>query len=201
MRGGFPEDRLTLEVGDTALLYTDGIEESFHLLRNSDYSLHTVTAEDREQGRVPTEESDDPRAKNPVDEGQQREDFGTWRIYGVIEALQRRERFELNRLFDPDGVDLVFDFSECEPTNENIVLAVMSVEKVFRLYRHPEAGADDRVRVDTKIDDFLKKYFLGYNSYFHHPLETSDLPEYRYFSHIREDEQEDDLTILAIRKK
>jgi serine phosphatase RsbU (regulator of sigma subunit) len=201
MQSGFPEERIRLNSGDTALLYTDGIEESFHLLRDQDYNLHTVTAEDREQGRVPSEESNDPRAVVPIDEGQQREEFGTWRIYQVVEAVYHQQQFRLTRLFDPDNVDLLFDFSRCEPTPENMVMALMSVEKVFRLNRHPEAGPDDRVRVDTRIDEFLRSYFTQYDAYFHHPLEYSDLPEYRYFSRIREDEQEDDLTVLAIRKK
>ncbi len=118
-----------------------------------------------------------------------------------MEAVQKQIEYRLERLYDPDGLDLVFDFRGCEPTPENVVLGLFAVEKIFRLYRHPEAGRDDRVRVDTKIDRFLRRYFLQYDAYFHHPLEIEDLPEYRYFSHIREDEQEDDLTLLAVRKQ
>ena len=201
MRGGFQEVKLRLKSGDTAILYTDGIEESMHILRDPQYNVHAVTEEDHSSGRVPAEESEDPRAPNKIDVGQQREEFGTWRIYAVVEALQKQTEYRLSRLYDPDGLDLVFDFTACEPTPENIVLALMSVEKVFRLYRHPEAGRDDRVRVDTKIERFLRRYFKQYDEYFHHPLDIQDLPEYRYFSHIREDEQEDDLTILAVRKQ
>jgi hypothetical protein len=201
MRGGFPEVKLKLKVGDTALLYTDGIEEAMHILRNADYSVHTVTEEDHQSGRVPAEESEDPRTPNKIDVGQEREEFGTYRIYAVVEALKRQTEYRLERLYDPDGLDLVFDFRSCEPTPENVVLALVAVEKVFRLHRHPEAGRDDRVRVDTKIDRFLRRFFRQYDEYFHHPLDLEDLPEYRYFTHIREDEQEDDLTVLAIRKQ
>ncbi|MFW6329369.1 MAG: histidine kinase, partial [Alkalispirochaetaceae bacterium] len=84
---------------------------------------------------------------------------------------------------------------------EDTVLAIVSVEKVFRLIPDPKAGPDDRVQVDKKIDEFLKKHFPAYDRYFHHPLEENEQSEYRVFSHLKEDEQYDDLTILAIRKK
>lgn len=201
MRGGFPEVKLKLKSGDTAILYTDGIEEAMHVLRNRDYSVHAVTEEDHQKGIVPGEESEDPRAPNKIDVEQEREEFGTWRIYDVVEALHRGGEYRLERLYDPDGLELVFDFRNCEASPENIVLALVSVEKVFRLYKHPGAGSEDRVRVDTKIVDFLRRYFRQYDAYFDHPLDISDLPEYRYFSHLREDEQEDDLTVLAVRKQ
>ena len=201
MRGGFPEVRLKLKSGDTALLYTDGIEESMHILRDSRYNVHAVTEEDHADGIVPSEESEDPRTPNKIDVGQEREEFGTYRIYAVIEAIQGQREYHLTRLYDPDGLDLVFDFRSCPATPENVVFGLIAVEKVFRLYRHPDAGREDRVRVDTKIDDFLRHYFRQYAQYFNHPMDIEDLPEYRYFSHIREDEQEDDLTIFAIRKQ
>ena len=91
-------------------------------------------------------------------------------------------------------------------TIEEAVTALIAVEKVFRLYPHPAAGPQDIIRVDRKIDDFLKKYFKEYSSYFSHPIERKAISQddaqlYSFYSHMREDHQYDDLTVLGILKK
>jgi len=102
---------------------------------------------------------------------------------------------------DPNEV-LTFDFSSCEPTASNATLALMAIEKVFRLYRDPNAGSEQRVAVDKKIDDFLRVHFEQYNLFFAYPRQTStDDSLYNEYTHLVEDEQYDDLTMLAIRRK
>ena len=114
-----------------------------------------------------------------------------------------RKSYRLSKYHNPiENEELVFDFSSCEGTIEEVVIAMVAVEKVFRMYPDPSAGAQDVVVVDTKIAEFLEKHFVQYQNYFHHPVEEkTDQPEYVRFSHIKEDEQYDDLTVLGIKKK
>jgi hypothetical protein len=51
------------------------------------------------------------------------------------------------------------------------------------------------------VDQFLKDHFLRYADFFANPVEDPRNKEYVYFPGLKEDEQYDDLTILAIRKK
>ena len=101
---------------------------------------------------------------------------------------------------DPDSV-YEFDFTKCEGTIEEAILALVSVEKVFRMYRDPQATEFNRVQVDRKVDLFLNKYFMQYGTYCGRRKDHSDYPEYMYYTHLKEDDQYDDLTILGVRKK
>ena len=86
------------------------------------------------------------------------------------------------------------------------------VEKVFRLYKAKGAAgkvyATEKgairmegavVRVDRKIDGFLKKCF---NRYDYYCSQQQDLQEenYIYYCGVEEDRQADDLTLLGIQK-
>ena len=142
-----------------------------------------------------------------ADESPLDEEFGYERFDEIVTEVQHGGRYTLRRFRDPNPQEeLVFDYSNLEPSAENTVLAVMAAEKVFRLLRDPSAGEHDRVRVDANIHAFLQKHFSLYNLYFGHeiPLEKTEMPErdeYVWFSHLREESQGDDLTILAIRRK
>jgi hypothetical protein len=97
---------------------------------------------------------------------------------------------------------LQFDFSGGGASVEEAVLALIAVDKVFRLVPDPAAGPGDRVQVDTRVADFLKKHFRQYERYFSHPVTVDEQRKGTLlFSHLREDDQYDDLTILAIHKK
>jgi hypothetical protein len=98
---------------------------------------------------------------------------------------------------------MVFDFTGCAGTVEEAVLAMVAVEKVFRLYLDPSAGPEDRVYMDKRIDAFLRRHFNLFGKYFSHPLETGEEtpPDRVAYARLKEDEQYDDLTILAVRKK
>jgi hypothetical protein len=83
-----------------------------------------------------------------------------------------------------------------------VVIAAVSVEKVFRMYPDPAAGEKDLVVVDRRIEEFLREHFLQYENYFGHPVQMEEeKEEYLHYSHIREDSQYDDLTILGVKKK
>ncbi|MFP4301557.1 MAG: SpoIIE family protein phosphatase [Spirochaetaceae bacterium] len=188
---GFPQELRVLKRGDIFLLFTDGVEEAQRILRDENFSVYTVTEEDVESGRV----------SKALQANVSNEEFSIARIHAITEAVQRGGTYRLVKELNPVEEELLFDFSSCEPTSENTVLALTSVEKMFRIYPDPGAGPDDRVEVDKKIDEFLRAHFKGYERYFHHPLPEDPQSEYRVFTHLREDEQYDDLTILAIRKK
>ncbi len=174
MKGGYKPFEYRLAPGDTLLLYTDGIEEANRPLRDAQFRV----------------ESED-----------QVESFGNERIAEITSAVFGRRQYRLRRERTPvAGEELVFDFSSCQGSVKEAVLALMAVEKVFRLVPDPAARDGDRVVVDSPIDGFLRACFRQYAAYFAHPLENPD-PAVRVFSRLKEDTQDDDLTILAIRRK
>ena len=176
---GFPEISLTLEHGDMALFFTDGVEEAKRSFRDSEYQ--------------PMSDKD----------GVGDEELSLKRIHDIVAAVQAGDRYTLERVHSPDPDEvLTFNFGSCEPTASNATLALMAVEKIFRLYRAPEAGAEQRIAVDKKIDDFLKVHFEQYNLFFGHPRQgTPEDSLYNEYTHLVEDEQYDDLTMLALRRK
>jgi hypothetical protein len=187
MKSPFQQILVPLKKGDILLLFTDGVEEAHRKLRKPDFSILQLPPQ--KEGEEPVED----------------EMMGFDRIKGIVEAVMSRGKFRLEKLYSPvPNEELIFDFSSCEPTAESAVLALVSVEKIFRMYPDPRAGADNRVMVDVKVDDFLKKTFLQYEKYFHHPIPNPrqmDFPNYNFYTHMMEDDQYDDLTLLAIRKK
>jgi hypothetical protein len=52
-----------------------------------------------------------------------------------------------------------------------------------------------------KIDRFLKDHFRQYRVYCSQTRESPASEGYMYYTHVKEDEQYDDLTILGIRRK
>ena len=93
-----------------------------------------------------------------------------------------------------------FDFSMCEGTIEEAVLALVSVEKIFRMYRDPAAGEFDRVQVDRKVDLFLNRHFRQYSQWCSNRKDHPEYPEYLYYTHVKEDAQYDDLTLLTLKR-
>jgi len=189
--GGYNVHTLTIDKGDILLLYTDGIEEAKRRFRSNDFKEITCTA-----GPVDT-----PHENHLC--GQADEEMSPERVEAIINAVMAREVYTLHKYHNPeekDG-DLQFDFTTCEGSEEEVIMAMVSVEKMFRCYKPPNAGEDSRVLVDKKVDEFLKKHFLQYRRYCSHTHEYSENPAYMYYTHVKEDEQYDDLTILGIKRK
>ena len=192
MGTGFVQVKDKMNPGDSLLLFTDGLEEAQRKFRDENFNVVECSWQGLERGA----EHD----THPV--GNDNEEFGVPRIQALINALKAREKYRLYKYHNPFGdEDLVFDFTGCEGTIEDIVMASVSVERVFRLYPAPSAGSDDRVNVDKAIVDFLKHHFEGFSRYFSHPLPAKDEDAHITFTHLKEDEQYDDLTILGINKK
>jgi len=231
------ESRL-IHPGDVLLLYTDGIDEARRYIR------------DAACARRPKPQSVDApaRPRRPGGEPEETdflyEDFGNERAAAIVEAVMAGRRYRLERSEDPESAaGLEFDFSDCRGRLEDMVLALVSVEKVFRLYRDPAAGEDDQVKTDARIDDFLRRHFLRYYDFCADKRDNPEErptrppvqggsktgrrggqdgenragmpaptdaaqdaqveapPHYVMYAHLKEDEQYDDITVLAIRRK
>lgn len=190
LKGGFPVEKIHLNCGDILFLYTDGIEESKRKLRSP------IT---KQKGNIETTVVD---PKNDHMMGNDSETLGQDRVEAIIESVFARKKFTLKkRQSDLIYEQMDFDFSTCNGTIEEAVMALISVEKVFRMYKDSSAQSFDWVQVDKKIDTFLSKYFLQYNMYCCEKEPHPIYDEYFYYKQIKEDIQYDDLTILGIARR
>ncbi|RPJ08931.1 MAG: HAMP domain-containing protein [Spirochaetaceae bacterium] len=192
-QSGFKQVKHVLKTGDILYLFTDGMDEAKRYFRDTSFQKMTC---------------DDPDTKEGGEHGgthirgSDNEEMGFTRFRDVVEALFDKKTYKLSKYHNPvPDEELVFDFTKSEGTIDEAVLAPVSMEKVFRLCPDPNAGKDDIVRVDKKIDAFLEKYFRQYAQYFKNRTENPEETDYVFFSHLKEDEQYDDLTIIAVRKK
>jgi hypothetical protein len=196
-KGGYLVRTLTLDPGDTLFLYTDGIEEAKRKFRNAEFReiLCTEGAGDYPAGT--------PHLNHVVGQGD--EELGADRVEAIINAVMNRRVYTLHKYHNPEesegNADLHFDFSSCWGTVEEAIMALVSVEKMFRLYKDPKAGEESRVLVDKKVDAFLKEYFLQYRHYCSYTQKDPGNDAYLYYTHVKEDEQYDDLTIVGISRK
>ncbi|MDA3951158.1 MAG: SpoIIE family protein phosphatase [Spirochaeta sp.] len=202
----FPQEMKTVAIGDLLLLFTDGLEEAKRLLRGKDWKTFVVDEEMITEGTV----------AEGLQVGEDGEEFSNERVHEIVTAAATRGRYQLTRLMNPaEEEELVFDFSTCTDPVRDTVLAVVAIERIFRMYPDPSAGPDDRVQVDRIVHDFLKEHFLQYNRYFGHYVDKSAEnaaeggeneaapmrhanEEYLEFSHIKQDEQFDDITMLVV---
>jgi hypothetical protein len=193
MKTGFKQITQKLEKGDAIFLFTDGFVESKRTFRDAAFKVAACD----EAGLADGADHDGTHRK-----GDTSEEFEMPRIHDVIDAVFNKGKYSLFKHHSPTpGEELVFDFSGCEGTVRETVLALVAVEKMFRLYHGPDTGAGNKVLVDEKVDEFMKKHFLQYSSYFAHRLEPRQAPGSVTYTHLQEDDQYDDLTILVLRKK
>jgi len=183
-----------LNRGDILFNYTDGIEESHHIFRNENFEAVSLK-----------ELPESVRAADArfIEEGykalgDKNEEFDSVRINRVIEAAINKKNFVLERRCDMTiSRPLHFNFSSLRGNGEDAILAIASVEKVFRIVPDRSGGSTTRVRVDRKIADFLREHFREYNEFYNHLVEDDSASPYVYFSHLQEDPQDDDLTLWA----
>ena len=191
MSAGFQQIPHMMKQGDSLLLFTDGTDEDKRFFRDENFQPTTCQEEDVN--------GDGRHGNHGI--GDDNEELSIERIYAVIDAVMKGGTFKLKKYHNPiPDEELNFDFSTCNASVRDAVLAMAALDKVFRLNPDPSAGANDRIRVDVNIDAFLKEHFVEYSRYFQSPMPDEQFPEYVNFSHIREDDQYDDLTILGVRK-
>jgi serine phosphatase RsbU (regulator of sigma subunit) len=194
MKQPFIQVERRLGPNDVLFLYTDGIEEAKRHFRDASFKVVPCTDVEKDQ---PHENHSGM---------QDNEEFGYDRITQILEAVDSRGSYRLIKYHNPvkDEV-LTFDFANCDGSLEEQVLSLIAVEKVFRMYPDPQADKKDFVLVDAKVDAFLEKHFDQYRLYCKNKSTYQDAqnenPGYMQYSGIREDDQYDDLTILAIKRK
>lgn len=192
LNGGYPVEKVHLNCGDILFLYTDGIEESKRKIRVP------ILRAKNDPDYIPLGDQDDDNHLMGIDS----EILGKDRVEAIIEAVFARKKFTLKkRQSDFIYEQMDFDFSSCDGTIEDAVLALISVEKVFRMYKDDAAQPFDCVQVDKKIDTFLSKYFLQYDIYCYDKAPHPIYDEYFYYKQVKEDIQYDDLTILGIARR
>jgi len=189
-KGGYKVQTVNLDHGDMFLLFTDGIEESKRKFRNAKFEeVQCTEAEDRA-----------PHGNHVG--GQWVEELGYDRIKCIVEAVMNRGSYTLRKWHNGEGdKDLLFDFTSSEGSVRDVIVALVAAEKMFRCYYDPKATGDSHVLVDRMVDAFLKGHFLQYRDYCSFTRENPDNPAYMYYTNLMEDEQDDDLTILGIRRK
>jgi len=193
MKSGFRQIPQKLVRGDAIFLFTDGFEEANRKFRNAGGEVVPCDEPGVKEGEI---------HGGTHKRGESEEEFGIPRIEAIIDAVFNREKYTLVRYHPRDPSErLEFDFTGCEGTVKEAVIGLVAVEKVFRILRDPDAGPDDKISVETKVDEFLKTRFVQYDDYFGHRMEPQKGATSVTFTHLREEEQYDDLTILVLRKK
>ncbi len=207
MKGGFKVEKLNLKHGDVLFLYTDGIEEAKRFFRDSNFQVVKCAEPGMSEGEI--------HVNHKV--GEDSEQMEPERVQAIIEAVFAKSQYKLVKYHSPNPAEeLIFDFSGLDGSVEDVITALAAVEKVFRLYKTPSAKGTaqiqkdedgeehtivtgDVVRVDRKIDAFLKKTF---NLYDYYCSKQGDIGEanYLYYTDINADPQADDLTLLAVKR-
>ncbi|MDR1107794.1 MAG: SpoIIE family protein phosphatase [Spirochaetaceae bacterium] len=191
-KGGYVQQTLTIHRGDILFLYTDGIEDAKRKFRDRDFKEIRCA----EGSGVP------PVPHGNHLPGQESETMGYERVTDIINTVMNKGVYSLEKYHTGEEEQaLGFDFTHCEGTVEEAVLALAAVEKIFRCYRDPQAGENERVMVDKRVDRFLRDHFLRYRDYCFDRRETPENETYLYYAHLKEDEQYDDLAILGVMRK
>lgn len=203
---GFKVEKIELKPKDVLLLYTDGIEESARIVRTSNASFALKPKLDS-KGKPILDEN-----KKPILEAES-ETFGEIRISQIVQSVFAKQKYILfkkkslleSKKHEDDSFE--FDFTKCKGTPEEAILALASIEKVFRLYKPQGATLKNLVEVDRSIDLFLKKYFPLYSKYAFLPTKKSFIkgkfitpknPNNVFYSYLKEDSQNDDLTMICL---
>ncbi|MCR5606454.1 MAG: SpoIIE family protein phosphatase [Treponema sp.] len=190
MKGGFSVEKQLLKKGDVLFLYTDGIEESTRKFRDEEFHVKKCDFSDN---------PGDVHENHKV--GSESEQMEPDRVKAIIEAVFAKRVYVLEKYHNPViNEHLEFDFTSCDGSIEEAVIALAAVEKVFRMYKPSDVTELDTVQIDKRIDAFLKKHFNLYNYYCENKNEISEDSNYLEYTFLREDEQLDDLTLLAIRR-
>ncbi|MBQ0163554.1 MAG: SpoIIE family protein phosphatase [Treponema sp.] len=190
MKGGFKLEKTHLNKGDILFLYTDGIEEATRKFRDAEFNVTKCAEPGLNEGDV--------HGNHKV--GLDSEQMEPERVSAIIEAALNKQTYVLEKFHSPlPDEKLIFDFSKGDGTVQDAILALCSVEKVFRFYKPMDVNPTDIVRVDKKIDAYLKKCFNLYDYYCSNQEAISEESSYLYYTNLREDEQLDDLTLVAVK--
>lgn len=191
MKGGYKVSKIRLKKDDVLFLFTDGIEEAKRLFRDNNFAP-TVCAE-------PGLKKDEDHENHKC--GEDNEEMTPERVTEIIESVYAGKKFHLHKFHSPESQsDFDFDFSTCQGSADDAILALVSVEKIFRLYKPSNVIHSDRVKVDKNIDTFLRQHFVQYPAFCSDREEIENDPSHIYWCGVKEDPQYDDLTLIAVKK-
>jgi len=189
---GYRSVQMQLKPRDTLILFTDGFEESKRVFR--DATGKRIVCNDPAH----VDKKLDARATHKT--GLDYEEMSVPRILDIFSTFFNRGIYRLERCHLPNPETLEFDFHDCTDSLEEAVLALVSVERVYRTYRDPQTSSSDKITVETKVDNYLRKHFKQYELYFGKGGSGEPRVENIVISHLKEDVQEDDLTVLLVRR-
>ena len=195
MKTPFKQVKQQLVSGDVLFLATDGFQDSEHHFRDADFK------------EIACSESDAPKEHHTLnggdhEKGEKLERFDLERESDLRNAVLKKGRFTLIRNHNPvPDEEIVFDFSACLGTAQEVVLAQVAVDRVYRMVPNPRLTDENTIEVESIVVDFLKKHFLQYDRYFSHRVESDKDTGKVTFTHALEAGQADDLTILVVRRK
>jgi hypothetical protein len=167
----YRNQKLQLNPGDTLLYFTDGIEESQAAYRDKNWQPvayfdpadPSTVAEPGARRSVPVFEGGPLRDVQAKDV----EDFGPERMEAIIEAYQHGEVYTLAKQnwLHPEVV-YHFDFRNCDGSARGLVLALISIDRIFRLVPDPAATEFDSIDLDVVENEFLSAHFVEFDRYF-----------------------------------
>ncbi len=191
MKGGYGVQKLMLKKNDVLLLYTDGIEEAKRNFRDAKDNIIACKEDGLSEG--------DEHETHKV--GETSEEMTPERVTEIIETVYAKGIYNLRKCHNANSnEEFSFDFSNSEGTAEDAIMALVSIEKVFRMYRPAVPAPTDRIKVDKKIDEFLRLHFREYSVYCMERSEIETDATHIYYHGVLEDPQYDDLTLIAIKK-
>ena len=119
----------------------------------------------------------------------------------MIEAVFERRIYTLKKNQEGENaLEFTFDFTRAEANAENAIMALVSIEKIFRIYKPFKPNGNEKIKVDKKIDEFLRQYFKNYGEWCSERSEVEDDPTQLYYIGLCEDPQYDDLTLVSVKK-
>ncbi len=191
-KSGYPSIQLQLKAGEVLVLFTDGFEESKRHFRGA--SGERIACTDH------THRSKDQDPLSTHKTGDTGEELSVPRILDIFSAFFNRKTYRLERHHPAQPETLDFDFSSCSDSLEEAVLALVSVERVYRTYRDPQTNIKDRITIENKVDQYLRKHFKQYEIYFGKQESGDRSAEYVPIVNVKEDIQADDLTVVLLRR-
>lgn len=169
----YANQKLQLRRGDTLLYFTDGIEESQCTYRNKNWDpVAYFDPDDPSTLAVPG-----ARRMVPVFEGgplrevqaKDVEDFGPERMEAIIAAYQNRGTYTLAKQnWEHPEVEYHFDFRTCDGSAKGLVLALISIDRIFRLVPDPKNTEFDSIDLDQVEKEFLEKHLVEFAQFFKH---------------------------------
>ena len=187
-KAGFPVVQIPIGRGDAIFLFSDGFTDSQRFFRSHEGELFKCL----EPGV-----GDGQRHDETHKQGETGERFSEERMSAVVQAALGRGVYRLSRHHTLSDETLEFDFGGGTGSVREAVLALVAVERVFRIYRDDMTGPRDTITMDAETDEFLRKHFRQYELWFSNRAVAAAPGPGVTFTNLKEEAQYDDLTLVV----